>query len=185
MPHINAGACIGVYYWQGEQIQVHNGRLLRARYGNNWRSFVDTTEIPDEVEIRHWNIDRSLGIMFLETRSIRDVIQVNRTPDLHQGDPNYCARFRPPQSGNRIRPGACIGVRFIRPNGQMDVKNGRYLYWLDNNGDRHCVLREGQAPFAIVYMHWVVKRNRQGQITGLIAEPIMRTRVQEVRRTTL
>lgn len=164
---------------------VHNGRLQRARYGSTWLPYVDTTRVPDEVEIRHWNIDRSLGIMFLESRRIQRVIQVNRTPDLHPGDPSYCGPFRGAPSGDQIRPGTCIGVRFRRANGSQDVKNGRYLYWLDQNGNRHCVLHEGQAPFAVAYMHYVVQRNQAGQITGLIPKPRVRTRVQEVRRTTL
>lgn len=186
MARINQGSCVGIYYQSGHTIEVHNGRLLFARYGQTWVPYVDTSfgRWPDEVIFSHLNISAQ-GFPFLERRHLTGIIEVRLTPDLQPGDPNYCGNFRGPGRTGEIRPGTCIGVYFTDENGRLDVKNGRYLFYRDAAGNRHCVLLEGATPHEIFYYHYVVRRNAAGQITALEPEIKSRTRVHGVFRLTL
>lgn len=185
MPRINQGSCVGIYYRRGNIIDVHNGRLISARYGQTTVPYVDTAfgRQPDEVLFAHWNIAN--GQPFHERRLLNRIIEVRLTPDLPSNNPFYCGNFRGPGSTGEIRPGSCIGVWFIDENGRRDVKNGRYLFYRDNAGRHHCVLLEGATPHEIFYYHWIVQRNAAGQITGLVPEIKSRTRVLGVFRNPL
>jgi hypothetical protein len=185
MARINQGSCVGIYYRVGNQIAVHNGRLLGARYGQTWVPYVDTSfnTWPDQVLFSHWNI--SGGVPFLERRFLSNIVEVRLTPDLPPDNAFYCANFRGPGAPGEIRPGTCVGVWFRDENGRLDVKNGRYLFYLDNNRNRHCVLLEGATPPEVFYYHLNVQRNAAGQITGLNPEIVSRRNVRGVFRTTL
>ncbi|MGE5673272.1 MAG: hypothetical protein ACM3XM_05245 [Mycobacterium leprae] len=187
MPRINQGSCVGIYYMQGNTIQVHNGRLIAARYGQTWLPYVDTAfgRSPDQVLFAHWNINTTTGIPFHERRLLDRIVEVRLTPDLPSNNPFYCGNFRGPGAPGEIRPGTCVGVWFRDDNGALDVKNGRYLFYRDANGRHHCVLLEGATPHEIFYYHWIVERNAAGQITGLVPEIKSRTRVHGVFRNTL
>ncbi|HLN64327.1 MAG TPA: hypothetical protein VK464_22640 [Symbiobacteriaceae bacterium] len=185
MARINRGSCVGILYLDAQgRPQVHNGRLLRARYGNTWVPYVETTRRPNAVEFRHWNIRRPANTPFLETRVVTRVREVRRTPDLTPDSPRYCANFRGIMPGNRILPGTCVGVWF-REQGVTDVKNGRYLYWRDRNGRPHCVITPGVIPYEVFYYHFIIGTNPQTGQPELVPMIISRTGVRGVFRTTL
>jgi hypothetical protein len=183
MAIIQSGSCIGVLYRQGNQVLVHNGRFRAARYGNTWQASVDTNRPPNEISIAHWNIGADL-LPFLERdRRLRNILQVALTPDLPANHPFRCANFRNIPPGNRILPGTCVGVWFRNPNGTLDIKNGRYLYWLDNSGRHHCVITPGENTPTVCRYHYVIGRDAQNR-PFLRPEIDCKSRVNGVFRTT-
>lgn len=184
MPIIHAGSCVGVFYRDAQGgLQVHNGRLRGAHYGATFVPYVDTTVRPTAVYIAHWLYSSAQQATREEmARRITRIDSVHLTPDLPTNHPYYCANFRHIPRDSRILPGDCVGVWYRMANGTNDMKNGRYLYWIDFQGRRHCVLHPTDTPAYVIYYHWnIVDGQRVPEVTY---RPPAGGRVRGVFRTT-
>ncbi|MGA8944024.1 MAG: hypothetical protein WB502_15120 [Thermoactinomyces sp.] len=200
MPTIRVGSCVGVLYWSSSCsgaclisnnrcFCVHNGRFKYAIYGNQRVHQLTTplSQMPDAVVISHWTIQG--GQPRLETnRKITRIADIRLTPDLSSSSSFYCANFRRTPStnpANVILPGTCFGV-YYRTNGGRDIKNGRYLFWLDQNGNRHCVIyRRQTTPYLVYYYHYNIQRNPNTGIISLRPEITYKYEIIDTFRTTL
>jgi hypothetical protein len=142
--------------------------------------------MPDAIVVSHWTLRN--GVPHLETnKRLTRIVDVRLTPDLSPSNPKYCGKFRgqSPDPNNIILPGTCIGT-WYNETGKPDIKNGRYLYWVDNNGNRHCVInRKQRIPDIVVYYHYNIQQNPTTGFVSLKPEVTYKYGVIDVFRTRL
>ncbi|MBL4931942.1 hypothetical protein [Clostridium paridis] len=173
------GSCIGVLYECGNKNPntsfckecgstvycVHNGRLI--------------ADTKNYILVNHYKLD-SAGSPKEETRIFYKyqryphVVDYKVTPDLPKTDPRYCKDFRS-KSIPGIIPSNAVGIEFYKDPVKKikDIKNGRYVFWLESDETRHCVINNANMSkvFRVYYYHYKKPScNPSGGIPRLEAE---------------
>lgn len=168
MPVINAGACVGVLYLnKASQVKVHNGKLVKP---------VNSDKLPNKVDIVHYTkmpTGQKTVKMKRETLQLTP-LAIRKTPDY---SPLSCRKAK--KIKGLIESGACIAVRFADKNNKEDVKNGKFLYAIDQKGKPSCYINLKKLPKKIVYAHMNLVQD------VFVPQLRERTKIREVRRITL
>lgn len=137
---------------------------------------VNPNKLPKKVVIVHYTKVPTGPKTVKMKREVLNLtpLAISKTPDQ---SPPSCKNAK--KIKGLIESGACIAVRFAGKNNVEDVKNGRFLYAIDQKDTLSCYINPTKLPKKIVYMHMNLVQD--------VFEPQIRerTKIREVKRITL
>ncbi len=155
---------MGVLYKDNKgELKVHNGKLAQKEPSNS-----------TNVVLRHVGNAKTMKI---ENLSIprKNVLSIQKTPD-------YSSPCK--AKAGLIESGACVAVKFKTGSNTFDVKNGKLLYGIQNDGKVTCLINPNNPPSTIVYAHYNITSQGNGH-QSFVPQVVTRKNVTEVKRVTL